>query len=169
MKTKTYKFLIFSIFSSILLISIACDKKKESILETEVSRRWILSDFEKYETFMQERQNFKKGTYFDILDINRNGNKLKINVEGGCNTAAYKIYWNGKLDFSKSLVANLMIAYESDIAIKCEKPLTKHSIDVDLYTIIGKEYEPNMSVLISNSTKVSDKLIDAKGVVTIKN
>lgn len=149
-------------------ITISCNEFVAAPVESGINRQWILSNSEKYEKLMKERKDFKSGTYFDILDIKRFGNIFKIEVEGGCEKKAYKVYWDGKIDFSKPLIANLIVTYESDQLIKCNK-IEKFTIELDLLSIIGKEYESNMKVMFSNSTKVSDKIIDSDGIITTTN
>jgi hypothetical protein len=169
MKNIKSKLLVAQLALCLIINLLGCSQNKVEPDETIQNQRiWIMSDFEKYEKLMKERAEFNSGTYFDILDIKRTNNKLKITVEGGCNTAAYKVYWDGKLDFKKPLIANLLIAYESEIDIKCVKT-EKYTIDVDLIRLIGKEYETSMQVKISNSTKVSDIMIDRDGKVTTTN
>jgi hypothetical protein len=44
----------------------------------------------------------------------------------------------------------------------------RHTIEVDLKILLGSAYTPTINVLVSNASKVDDKIVDPKGVVTTK-
>jgi hypothetical protein len=44
----------------------------------------------------------------------------------------------------------------------------RHTIDIDLKILLGNAYTPNIHVQVSNASKIEDKLVDPKGVVTTK-
>jgi hypothetical protein len=167
MKNTTLKLLAITITLSLNLLS--CSKNIITPAETAQNQRiWIVSDFEKYEKLMQGRAKYEGGTIFEIKGLKRNSNKLKISVEGGCLAEEYKVYWDGKIDLKEPVTAKIIVSHELTKNLNCFT-MFKGDLEVDMFLLLGKEYDPNMRIIVSNSTKVADKIIDKNGVVTSTN
>jgi hypothetical protein len=151
------------------LLLMAC-KTNEPIPDDSVEnqRIWILSDFEKYEKLMKGRAKYEGGATFEITDLQRKGNMLKISVEGGCLADEYKAYCDGKIELTEPVTANIVLNLEPTKGLNCIT-VFKGIVEIDMLKLIGKEYDPNLRVKVSNSTKVVDKIIDKNGMVTTKN
>lgn len=105
---------------------------------------------------------------FDIISFVRDGDLLKINVGGGCETSAYKVVWDGVINFSSPPTVAIVVSYEPTLKMQCLYP-QDHTIIVDLKKMIGDKYLPNtFNVIVSNASKEGDKVIDPKGTVTTK-
>jgi hypothetical protein len=105
---------------------------------------------------------------FDITSFVRVDDLLKINVSGGCETDAYKVVWDGVINFSSPPTVSIVVSYEPTLKVQCLYP-QKHTIIVDLKKMIGDKYVPNtFHVVVSNASKEEDKLIDPSGAVTTK-
>ncbi len=158
----------FKVLSTLLFFSftiISCQKAdNEPIDDTSGSKVRIITNFEEYERLLNARTAYK-GSPFEITDVKRDGKNLKISVEGGCDTEVYRVYWDGNINFTEPATANLMVAYEPKTEMQC-LATAKTTIDVDLQILLGKAYQPNMHVMVSNASKPNDKVIDDKGVVT---
>ena len=122
---------------------------------------------------MNARTNYK-GSPFEILEIVRNENIVTIVVEGGCDTQAYKVIWDGVINFTEPVnpnmvlgSTNVVISHEPVSEVQC-LAIMKHKISVDLQLLLGKAYSPNINLIVSNSSKIDDKIVDPKGVVTNK-
>jgi hypothetical protein len=127
-----------------------------------------------YSKLMNARANFK-GYPFDILEIKRTENLLKVMVEGGCDTQAYRVIWDGVINFTEPTnptmilgSTNLIISHEPISQVQC-LAIMKHTIDVDLKILLGNTYTPTINVQVSNASKVDDKIVDPKGIVTTRN
>jgi hypothetical protein len=62
---------------------------------------------------------------------------------------------------------NLIISHEPISQVQC-LAIMKHTIEIDLKKLLGNAYTSSINVLISNASKVDDKIVDPKGVVTTK-
>jgi hypothetical protein len=158
-------FLSFAVLILFIFALGSCKQNLASPAESGLnSRIWIKADFEKFEKLMKERENFKGGTPFEIIDLKRDGNKIKIYIEGNCDIEAYKVYWDGKINFNDPKTANLIVSHEPEVIVNCFA-IAKFTLEVDLFTLIGKEYDPNMRVKVSNASNTTDFYIDKNGNV----
>jgi hypothetical protein len=151
----------------------SCQKSEQSVVEPPASNVKSEKNSSEYSKLMNARTDFK-GYPFDILEIKRTDNILKISVEGGCDTQAYRVIWDGVINFTEptnpSMVlgsTNLIISHEPTSQVQC-LAIMKHTIEIDLKLLLGNAYTPSINVLISNASKVDDKIVDPKGVVTTK-
>jgi hypothetical protein len=157
----------------LLVLGIMSCQKSEQTLVTPASNVKSERNAVEYGKLMGARANFK-GYPFNILDIKRNENILKILVEGGCDTQAYKVIWDGVINFTEpanptmvSSITNIIISHEPTSQVQC-LAVMKHTIEIDLKILLGSAYTPTLKVQVSNASKVDDKIVDPKGVVTIK-
>ena len=150
----------------------SCQKSEVTVVEP-ASNVKSEKNASEYSKLMNARATFK-GYPFDILDIRRTDNILKITVEGGCDTQAYKVIWDGIINFTEPAdpkmvlgSTNLIISHEPTSQVQC-LAIMKHTIEIDLKVLLGSAYTPTINVQVSNSSKAEDKIVDPKGVVTIK-
>jgi hypothetical protein len=173
MKTSKNKIelLVITLFLGFNLMS--CQKSEPVLIEPPASNVKTENSATVYAKLMGARANFK-GYPFDILEIKRTDNILKITVEGGCDTQAYRVIWDGVINFTEpanpTMVlgsTNLIISHEPASQVQC-LAIMKHTIELDLKILLGNAYTPTINVQVSNASKVDDKIIDPKGVVTTK-
>lgn len=164
---KKIKNQIMVIATLLFLVSgITSCQKTESISPEPIGKVRIEDNAAIYTKLMNARTNYK-GSPFEILEIVRNANIVTIVVEGGCDTQAYKVIWDGVINFTEPISANLVISHEPVSEVQC-LAIKRHKIDVDLQILLGKAYSPNVNLIVSNSSKIDDKIVDPKGVVTNK-
>jgi hypothetical protein len=171
---KKLKNQVIAIATMLMLgLGIMSCQKSEQTLVTPASNVKSERNAVEYGKLMGARANFK-GYPFNILDIKRNENILKILVEGGCDTQAYKVIWDGVINFTEpsnptmvSSITNIIISHEPTSQVQC-LAVMKHTIEIDLKILFGSAYTPTLKVQVSNASKVEDKIVDPKGVVTTK-
>jgi len=119
----------------------------------------------RYNAIMQARTN-GESRHFEIKDVKRENDILKIAVSGGCVTSNYKVVWDGIIRKTYPLTVNLVVSLEHGTGIECAAVLD-HVLEVDLKEKFGSLYDANeLHVQVSNGSKVYDKIIDPKGVVS---
>lgn len=121
----------------------------------------------RYNAIMQART---AGTSrpFEIKDVKRENDLLKIHVTGGCIPNNYKVVWDGIIRKSYPITVNLVVSLEHGTGIECAAVLD-HVLEVDLKEKFGSLYDANeLHVQVSNGSKVYDKIIDPKGVLSNK-
>lgn len=162
--------IVLVLFLGIILVS--CQKSEQAI-DPPASNVKSKTDALEYAKLMNARANFR-GYVFDIVEIKRTDNLLKVTVSGDCDTQAYKIIWDGVINFTEptdpSMVlgsTNLIISHESTQGYSCKAIIT-HTIDIDLKKLLGSAYTSTINIQVSNASKAEDKIVDPKGVVTIK-
>ncbi len=172
MKNLKNQFTVIAITLFLGLGIISCQKSDIAVVEPASNVKSEKSASE-YAKLMNARANFK-GYPFDIVEIKRTDNLLKVTVEGGCDTQAYRVIWDGVINFTEpanpTMVlgsTNLIISHEPTSQVQC-LAIMRHTIEIDLKLLLGNAYTPTINVLISNASKVDDKIVDPKGVVTTK-
>lgn len=160
--------LVIVLFLGISLVS--CQKSEQAI-DPPASNVKSEKNAAEYAKLLNARANFK-GYPFDILEIKRTDNLLKITVEGGCDTQAYRVVWDNVINFTEpanpTMVlgsTGLMITHEPTSQAQC-LAIMKHTIEIDLKLLLGIAYTPTINVIVSNASKVDDKSVDPKGGVT---
>lgn len=121
----------------------------------------------RYNAIMQART---AGTsrHFEIKEVKRENDMLKIYVTGGCVGSNYKVVWDGIIRKSYPLTVNLVVSLEHGTGIECAAELD-HMLEVDLKEKFGSLYNANeLYVQVSNGSKIYDKIIDPKGIVSNK-
>lgn len=149
---------------------IGCQKTDQAI-DPPASNVKSEKNASEYTKLLNARANFK-GYPFDILEIKRTDNLLKVMVEGGCDTQAYRVIWDGVINFTEptnpNMVlgsTNLVISHEPISQVQC-LAIMKHTIEIDLKLLLGNAFTPTINVIISNASKVDDKLVNPNGGVT---
>lgn len=173
MKTSKNNIQLLAIMLFLGFNLMSCQKSEQVLIEPPASNVKTENSASLYGKLMNARATFK-GYPFDILEIKRTDNILKITVEGGCDTQAYKVIWDGVINFTEPTnpdmvlgSTNLIISHEPTSQVQC-LAIMKHTIELDLKILLGKAYTPNIRVQVSNASKIEDKLVDPKGVVTTK-
>ena len=172
MKTtkKAFQFLAIMLFLGFGVMS--CNKS-EQLIDPPASNIKSEKNAAEYAKLLSARANFK-GYVFNISEIKRTDNILKVTVEGDCDTEAYKVIWDGVINFTEPTdpkmvlgSTNLVISHESTQGYGC-KAIIAHTIEIDLKLLLGAAYTPTINVIVSNASKIDDKIVDPKGVVTNK-
>ncbi|MCU0467250.1 MAG: hypothetical protein MUF58_01500 [Arcicella sp.] len=163
----------FKILAMVLLLGLnlmSCHQS-EQLIDSPASNIKSEKSTSEYVKLLNARTNFK-GYPFDILEIKRNDNLLKITVEGGCDTQAYRIIWDGVINFTEPAnpnmvlsTTNLIISHEPVSQVQC-LAVMKHTIEVDLKLLLGAAYKPNIHIVVSNASKIDDKSVEPNGSVT---
>lgn len=105
---------------------------------------------------------------FEIKDIKRENNILKIWVKGGCDKNNYTVVWDGLMRKSYPLTIFLVVKLEKSLGMECMAELD-HVLEIDLKEKLREFYESNeFYIQLSNGSKVFDKIIDPKGIVSNK-
>lgn len=106
--------------------------------------------------------------HFEIKDIKRENDILKIWVNGGCDKSNYKVVWDGIMRKSYPLTVFLVVSLERGTGIECAAEMD-HLLEIDLKEKFGEAYQTSeLHILLSNGSKVFDKVIDPKGIVSNK-
>jgi len=117
-----------------------------------------------YERIMKSRAD-SKGVPFEISKIVLTGNMLAIDVKGGCSADDFKTIWDGLIFESYPQQIRLVVANESNNDA-CE-PKGAYTLQVDLKKLIGDSFNPtDFAVMVSNGSKVADKVVDENGSVS---
>lgn len=106
--------------------------------------------------------------HFEIKDIKRENDILKIWVNGGCDKNNYKVVWDGIMRKSNPLTVFLIVSLERGTGVECAAEMD-HLLEIDLKEKFGEVYDTEeLHILLSNGSKVFDKIIDPKGIVSNK-
>ncbi|MEO6283197.1 MAG: hypothetical protein ABIN80_23980 [Dyadobacter sp.] len=109
-----------------------------------------------------------EGPTFEIKNLKREGNVLKIIVEGPGSVASYKVVWDGVLLESYPAQARIVLAYSQTGEVEHTAILT-HELTVDLKELFGPNIDPkDVTVNVSNGSQPIDTAIDPNGSVSNK-
>lgn len=139
--------------------------EKEPIVET--IKAIVKSNENEYKNLLQGRENYE-GELFDLKNVKREENLLRIFVEGPCVTEGYSVTWDGVVNYSDPAMANLAVAYNSKNQVQCLAVMA-YTIEVDLQKAFGVSYRENLMVNVINASKKQDIRIDGKGTATKAN
>ncbi|GAB3504111.1 hypothetical protein GCM10027442_05780 [Emticicia fontis] len=106
--------------------------------------------------------------HFEIKDIKRENDILKIWVSGGCDKSNYKVVWDGIMRKSYPLTVFLVVTLEKGTGVECAAEMD-HLLEINLKEKFGAVYDTQeLHILLSNGSKVFDKVVDPKGIVSNK-
>ena len=106
--------------------------------------------------------------HFEIKDIKRKNDILKIWVSGGCDKSNYKVVWDGIMRKSYPLTVFLIVTLEQGTGVECAAEMD-HLLEIDLKEKFGAVYDTHdLHILLSNGSKIFDKVIDPDGLVANK-
>ena len=146
-------------------VGIACSKNENVVVPFNDAN--VQTNSFKFSTLLSTRTNYK-GEPFEIKNIKREGDLLKIDVLGGCEPEAYKVVWDGLILESNPALVRLVVSYEPTLTIQCLVPVSP-TLTVDLKKLLGNRYTPNgYTFTVLNASKMEDKTIDPSGTVTTK-
>jgi hypothetical protein len=119
-----------------------------------------------YEHILETRESAARS--FEIKDIKRENEILKIWVRGGCDRNNYKVVWDGIMRKSYPLTVYLVVTLETGTGVECAAELD-HVLELNLKEKFGEFYAKNeFHIQLSNGSKIFDKIIDPKGIVSNK-
>ncbi|RFS15830.1 hypothetical protein [Emticicia sp. C21] len=107
--------------------------------------------------------------HFEIKDIKRENDILKIWVVGGsCDKNRYKVVWDGIMRKSYPVTVFLIISLEKGTGNECDA-IREYVLEIDLKEKFGEIYDTHdLHILLSNGSKIFDRVIDPDGIVTNK-
>ena len=156
---------------TIFIAAVLCGACKNNEVETEpvveTIKAIVKSDENGYRSLLKDRENYE-GELFDLKNVKREENLLRIFVEGPCDTEGYSVTWDGVVNYSDPAMANLAVAYNSKNQVQCLAVMA-YTIEVDLQKAFGDSYRENMMVNVINASKKQDIRIDGKGTATKAN
>jgi len=145
--------------------TLACNHTNEATVDPQNNSK-IQTNQTEYERLMGAR-TATKGAPFDITNVSRSATSLQIQVKGGCSVDDYKVVWDGRVLLSYPQIVNLVVANEQE-AGSCTTA-GAYTVNVDLKQLLGANYNPaDFQIQVANGSKIQDKLIDEKGVVSNK-
>jgi hypothetical protein len=166
MKTAPKKLNIMFFIIIIMFTGIACSKNNNTLVPSNDGID-VQTNSSKFNSLLSARTTYK-GQPFEIKNINRDGDLLKIEVLGGCEPDMYRVVWDGVVLESNPAQVRLVVSYEPTLQINCLVPVNP-TLTVDLKKLIGSNYTPNgYTFTVSNASKEEDKIIDPSGTVTTK-
>lgn len=150
----------------VLLVALASCKSKET--EPTPDKNEIAFEVSEAEYVRIINARATETRTFEIKDLKRENNILKIWVKGGCDKSNYKVVWDGLMRKSYPLTIFLVVKLDKSTGMECMAELD-HVLEIDLKEKLGAFYENNeFFIQLSNGSKVFDKIIDPKGIVSNK-
>ncbi|WAC14114.1 hypothetical protein [Dyadobacter pollutisoli] len=109
-----------------------------------------------------------EGSIFEIKALKREGNILKVTVEGPGGVDNYKVVWSGILLESYPMQTGIVVAYSRLGEVQHEAIMT-HELTIDLQELFGPNIDPkDVTVNVSNGSQPIDSSIDPNGTVSSK-
>lgn len=158
---------ILILFTAAVLLGACENKQIEKEPASELIKASIKSDKSEYTSLLQGRENYE-GEIFELKNVKREGNLLRIFVEGPCDTEGYSVIWDGTINYSEPAIANLAVGYNAKSQVQC-LAIMAYTIEVDLQKTFGNGYRENLIVNVINASKKQDIRIDGKGTATKLN
>lgn len=150
------RLLLVTMLMSVLAFS--CSQDNQITPDTKSK---LQTNEQEYNRIVSARSTYS-GTTFEITKVTRDGNLLKIDVEGGCNEANYKIVWNGIALMSYPMQTGIVLSYEDKPGETCTDS-KKFTLEVDMLKLFGTT---EMIVHVANGSKVKDISVDPDGSVS---
>ena len=145
----------------ILAISFACNKENKIAPEPD-NGLLVQTNRNEYQRLMAARETFD-GTPFEIKNIERTGNTLKIQVTGVGGIENYKVVWDGLLLESYPMQAKLVVGYDVPNGVQ-DAMLHDYTLEVDLQKLFGSTANASeVIVYVSNGSKKQDTTVDPNG------
>ena len=158
MKMKLICMVLIAVFS----LSINSCKKSTNSSEMALEKNLIKSA-EKYASLMDKRSH-RTGN-FTIEDINRNGDFLRISVNGGCKEEDFITVWDGQIAFSYPGQVNLVL-YNDSLA-NCSSQ-NKFNIQINLRKILNGHEPKDFIFNVANGSLKQGKSLYPNGSVSTK-
>ena len=155
---------LLAFFAVIILISSCSSKVTEP--NPDSNSFAFEKDSKEYAKILATRSTTNDKEKFEIKEIKKEGDKLQIVVTGGCNINNYKVVWNGVILESYPAMINLVVVFQQSSEIEC-MAILDHTLELDLKKTLGEWYNPkDYHIIVSNGSKVADKLVDPDGNVS---
>jgi hypothetical protein len=160
----TAQSLLLSVMAAFLLF--ACNSDDAAPLG-DPKELLVQTNAEEFARLLAAREKHE-GPTFEIKDLKREGNILKITVEGPGSVASYKVVWDGVLFESYPAMARIVVAYTRTGEVQHEAIMT-HELTIDLKELFGPNIDPaDVTVNVSNGSQPIDTAIDPNGSVSNK-
>lgn len=150
------RLLLVTMLLSVLAFSCSQDNK----IEPDKSSK-LQTNEQEYNKILSARSTYS-GTTFEITKVTREGDVMKIDVEGGCDQANYKIVWNGIALLSYPMQTGIVVNYEDTPGETCTDK-KKFTLEVDMLKLFGTT---DIIVHVANGSKVKDISVDPDGSVS---
>ena len=145
----------------ILAISFACNKENK-IAPEPGNGLLVQTNRNEYQRLKAARETFA-GTPFEIKNVERTGNTLKIQVTGVGGIENYKVVWDGLLLESYPMQAKLVVGYDVPNGVQ-DAMLHDYTLEVDLQKLFGSTANASeVIVYVSNGSKKQDTTVDPNG------
>lgn len=158
MKTMRFQFRLLLVTMLFSVLTFSCSQDNQ-IAPDNGSK--LQTNEQAYKNIMNARANYS-GIPFEITKVEKVGNTLKIDVEGGCTEANYKIVWNGILLTSYPEQTHLVVSYENNSDETCTDS-KKFTLEVDMEKLFGRT---DIVVHVANGSKVKGVSVDPDGAVS---
>ena len=156
MKMMQIRLLLVTLLFSVLAFSCSQENK----IEPDKSSK-LQTNEQEYNKIIKARSTYS-GTTFEITKVTREGNLMKIDVEGGCDVANYKIVWSGVALMSWPMQTGIVVNYEDTPGVTCTDK-KKFTLEVDMLKLFGTT---EIIVHVANGSKVKDISVDPDGSVS---
>ncbi|RFS14985.1 hypothetical protein D0T08_18045 [Emticicia sp. C21] len=150
------RLLIVTLLLSVLAFSCSQDNKIEPDKNSKLQ-----TNEQEYHKIINARSTYS-GTTFEITKVTREGDLMKIDVEGGCDIANYKIVWSGIALMSYPMQTGIVVNYEDKVGETCTDK-KKFTLEVDMLKLFGTT---DIIVHVANGSKVKDISVDPDGSVS---
>ncbi|MCF2501958.1 hypothetical protein L0663_01090 [Dyadobacter sp. CY107] len=145
----------------VLAISFSCNRENNIAPEQDLGLL-IQTNSGEYNKLMAARETFD-GTPFEIKEVVRTGNTLKIQVTGAGGIENYKVVWDGLLLESYPMQAKLVVGYDVPDGVQ-DAMLHNYTLEVDLQKLFGSVANASdVTVQVSNGSKKQDTVVDPDG------
>lgn len=158
---KMMKFQIRLVLVTMLLSVLAFSCSQDNQITPTDKNSKLQTNEQEYNRILNARTTYS-GTTFEITKVTRDGNLLKIDVEGGCNEANYKIVWSGIALMSYPMQTGIVLNYEDKPGETCTDS-KKFTLEVDMLKLFGTT---DIIVHVANGSKVKDVSVDPDGSVS---
>ena len=156
MKMMQIRLLLVTTLLSVLAFSCSQDNHIEPDKNSKLQ-----TNEQEYHKIINARSTYS-GTTFEITKVTREGNLMKIDVEGGCDEANYKIVWSGIALMSYPMQTGIVVNYEDKPGEICTDK-KKFTLEVDMLKLFGTT---DIILHVANGSKVKDISVDPDGAVS---
>src|SRR6218665_813879 len=157
---KMMKFQIRLLLVTLLLSVLAFSCSQDNQIVPDKSSR-LQTNEQEYNKIINTRSTYS-GTTFEITKVTREGDIMKIDVEGGCSEDNYKIVWSGIALMSYPMQTGIVVNYEDNAEVTCTGNM-KFTLEVDMLKLFGTT---DIIVHVANGSKVKDISVDPDGSVS---
>lgn len=158
---------LMTVFIAAVLCGACENKQIEKEPAIEVIKASVRTDKSDYTSLLKGREKYQ-GEIFELKNVKREENLLRIFVEGPCDTEGYSVTWDGTINYSEPAIANLVVAYKAKSQVQC-LAIMSFTVELDLQKTFGEGYRENLIVNVLNASKEQDIRIDGKGTATKLN